>query len=203
MNNYRELVPFFYKWEGGLSRDVNDSQAKFPCPTPYKGKSGYHTNKGIAYSTWVSFFGKTNDLRFLEMNHEDWGDIFKAGYWNKVLGDHAPYQSLAEVLTSWAWGSGSVTAIRQLQGMLRKQGKNIARDGKLSATGETFRACAEFSELGLFNLCVAHRRAFFHYITTEANGKTAAERQRFRNNRVFLRGWLNRLDEFEKTFKPK
>ena len=57
MTIIEKYVKFTKKWEGGLSRDKNDSASSYPCPTPYKGKTGYHTNAGITYKTWVSFFG--------------------------------------------------------------------------------------------------------------------------------------------------
>ena len=40
-----DLASFFKKWEGGLSRDPKDTASVDPCPTPYKGKTGYHKQR--------------------------------------------------------------------------------------------------------------------------------------------------------------
>ena len=49
-----KLVPFMKKWEGGLSRATTDTASSNPAPWTYKGQSGWHTNKGITYATFIS-----------------------------------------------------------------------------------------------------------------------------------------------------
>lgn len=184
MANHMDIVPFFYKWEGGLSRDKMDSASIYPCPTPLNGVGGYHTNKGVTYKAWVSVFGHSKDDRFLNMNDEDWGDIFKGSYWDKVKGDEIQYQSIANVLVSWAWGSGSVTAIKQMQKVL-----GISVDGIIGK--QTLNSIHNSNERELFDKCVKAREAFFRYIC-----KTRP------SNKKFLKGWLNRLAEFNKLYRP-
>lgn len=192
---YMNLVPFFLKWEGGLSRDTKDSASSKPCPTPYKGQTGWHTNKGITYATWVSYFGTNNDARFLDMNDADWGWIMKKGYWDKVKADSIPYDSIAYTVVSWAWGSGAVTGVKQLQKVL-----GVSQDGSIGEN--TLKAMRSFDEKDLFDKCAKARENFFRYISDPANGKTDAERKRYQNNSKFLKGWLNRLNEFVKTYRP-
>ena len=183
-----KIVPFFMKWEGGLSKDTNDSASKMPCPTPYKGVAGYHTNKGVTYATWVSFFGKNNDDRFFAMSDEDWGVIFKKGYWDKVKGDKMPAQFVADILVSWAWGSGSVTAIKQMQRVLGFEKKD--QDGIIgNMTLTAIQNEVDKDSIGFFNKCCDAREQFFKNIAVGKNAK-------------FLKGWLNRLNEFRKIFKP-
>jgi len=184
MASHKEIVPFFYKWEGGLSKDKNDSASSNPCPTPFNGVKGYHTNKGVTYTAWTSVFGSSQDARFYEMNNEDWGLIFKRGYWDKVKGDKIQYQSIANVLVSWAWGSGSKTAIKQMQKVL-----GVSVDGVIG--NQTLNAINTSNESELFDKCVKARAQFFEAIARK-NPK----------NLKFLKGWLNRLKDFEKTFKP-
>lgn len=184
MADYRQIIPFFYKWEGGLSRDTNDSASSYPCPLLVKGVGGYHTNKGVTYRAWVSVFGKDKDERFMKMNEADWGLIFKGSYWDKVKGDKIQHQSIANVMVSWAWGSGSVTAVKQMQRVL-----GITRDGIIG--NQTIKAINESNEVELFEKCVKAREAFFRYIC-ETNPK----------NKKFLKGWLNRLNDFNKQFHP-
>lgn len=179
MANYKKIVPFFYKWEGGTSNDKNDSASKYDC-----GVNGIHTNKGVTYTAWVGVFGTNKVDRFLEMNNEDWGVIFKRGYWDKVKGDKIELQSIAECLVSWAWGSGSRTAVKQMQKVL-----GVSVDGVIG--NQTLNAINSSDEKELFDKCVKARAQFFESIARK-NPK----------NLKFLKGWMNRLKDFEKTFKP-
>lgn len=183
MADYKQIIPFIKKWEGGLSRITNDSASKNTCPTPFKGQTGWHTNQGITYLSWCSIFGQNNDARFYAMSSEDWNTVFKKGYWDAVKGDQIQKQSIANVLVSWAWGSGPVTAIKQIQKVL-----GISADGVIG--NQTLTAINNADERELFAKCIKQREQFFRQI---AVGKNA----------VFLNGWLNRLRNFEASFKPK
>lgn len=95
------IVPFIKRWEAGL--------AHLPEGT---------TNKGIIYeTTWIYYFGKTYD-RFLAMSDEDWGYIYKKGYWDKIKGDSIQSQEVAEILADWVWMSGTVTPTKKVQKVL-------------------------------------------------------------------------------------
>lgn len=194
MNSPNKLAHFFLVWEGGLSKDPNDSAAKFPCPTLYKGFK-WHTNKGVTYATWKNVFGEYKNLRFLEMNDEDWTAIMKHNYWDAVKGDQMPFQCAADVLTSWAWGSGVGTAIKQAQRMLNKHfGANLVCDGKIGP--KTIEAIAKVDPVEFFQKACETRESFFRYISDEKNGAA------YKANAKFLKGWLNRLSSFKKTFHP-
>ena len=117
MADIRSLRPFILKWEGGLSRDPNDTASRVCCPTPYKVKMGYHTNKGITYNVWRSVFGFNNDMRFLEMNEADWDTVMKKLYWDRWKADEIKDQAIANTLVDWVWGSG-VHGIKIPQRML-------------------------------------------------------------------------------------
>lgn len=183
---HTNIVPFIKKWEGGLSRHSNDGASKFPCPTPYNGLSGWHTNKGITYEVWVKYFGTNNDNRFFTMSDADWAVIFKNGYWDKVKGDEIKHQSIANVLVSWAWGSGPKTAILNLQKAIGFKGKDV--DGIIGPM--TLGAInSQVDEECFFNMLCNYRESWFRRIAT---GKNA----------VFLTGWLNRLNDFRTVFKP-
>ena len=196
MANHKDIVPFFYKWEGGKSRDASDDASKYPCPTKFDGIGGWHTVKGVTYASWVGVFGKDNDDRFFEMNDEDWGLIFKNKYWDKVKGDDIKYQSIANVFVSWAWGSGAGEAIKQMQRVL-----GVDRDGIIGK--QTIGALNSREEQELFDACIEARRSFFYYITNPNNAKDPKTKIRFAKNKKFLKGWLNRLNDFDKNFNPK
>src|ERR1017187_7977633 len=91
MADFTHIIPFIKTAEGGWVDNVNDS--------------GGETNKGITYTTWVSFFGADHD-RFMAMSDEDWGAIFKKDYWDQMLGDQIQSQRIADIIVDWVWGSG-------------------------------------------------------------------------------------------------
>lgn len=185
MAKHLHIVPFLKKWEGGLSKNPNDSASSYYCPTSYKGVFGYHTNKGITYKTWVSFFGRNNDDRFYAMSDEDWGVIFKAGYWDKVKGDEINSQALANVAVSWAWGTGVYGGTKLLQKAMEQPA--------VYCTGYfgdiTLKRINELNETEWFDKLCDERAAYFRKI-----GKGS--------NSIFLQGWLNRLNAFRTQFKP-
>ena len=182
-----KYVKFTKKWEGGLSRDKSDSCSKLPCPTPFNGKTGFHTNAGICYSTWVAHFGKDNDARFYAMNSADWFAIFKEGYWDGVKGDLYTSQNVAIFVTGMAWGSGVKQASKSLQVAINHCGVKCEIDGVI---GNKTIACANSIEpRKLFDALVEERRRFFYAIGVGKNAK-------------FLTGWLNRLNDYQFTFRP-
>ena len=150
----------------------------------FNGVKGYHTNKGVTYTAWKAVFGSSQDARFYEMNNEDWGAIFKRGYWDKVKGDKIQYQSIANVLVSWAWGSGARTAVIQMQRVLK-----VSDDGVIGS--QTLNALHACNEVELFDKCILARKTFFESIA-----------RRNPKNMKFLKGWLNRLADFNKKFRP-
>jgi lysozyme family protein len=190
-NVLKKYVEFTKKWEGGLSKDKSDSASKFPCPTPYKGISGYHTNIGITYTVWSNFYGKDKDQRFFEMTAEEWFKVFKTLYWNQVKADEFKSINVAIFVTGMAWGSGKSQAIKSLQqalincGVLKKEDK----DGIIG--NKTITAANSISPRVLFDALIEERRRFFNVI-----GRPGTK------NNKFLKGWLNRLNDYIKEFRP-
>ena len=187
MTIIEKYVAFTKKWEGGLSRDKNDSASSYPCPTAYKGKTGYHTNAGITYKTWVSFFGTDNDARFYLMNAADWFKIFKTGYWDGVRGDAYNSQNIAVFVTGMAWGSGVKQASKSLQVAINHCGLLCTIDGIIGS--KTILLANSIEPRKLFDELINERKRFFYAIATGKNAK-------------FLNGWLNRLNDYQKTFTP-
>jgi lysozyme family protein len=182
-----KYVAFTKKWEGGLSRDKSDSASAHPCPTPFNGKSGWHTNIGITYQAWVSFFGTDNDNRFFAMNSEDWFKIFKKGYWDAVRGDAYKSQNIAIIVTGMAWGSGAKQAIKSLQTAINHCGVYCEVDGLIGS--KTLTLANSIEPTKLFDAIANERERFFYAIGVGKNAK-------------FLKGWLNRLKDYRSTFRP-
>ena len=189
MDLIKKYIEFTKRWEGGLSRDKSDSASKFTCPTSYKGLGGYHTNMGITYQVWRDFYGKDKDDRFFNMSDQDWFNVFKTLYWNGVRGDEYDSQNIAIIVTGMAWGSGKVQAIKSLQQAILNCSIKVDIDGILG--NKTIAAANSIPPQMLFDAIIAERKRFFEYI-----GRPGSK------NAKFLKGWLNRLEDYKKTFRP-
>lgn len=198
MANYKHIIPFVRKWEGGLSDSKHDTASKNPSPCTYQGRKGWHTNKGV---TWQTFSGNAKKLgynatcsNFLTMPDYIWNKIFKMSYWDKLLLDEVKSQSIADIILSFAWGSGvgSINGSRGAKPLLRrflKQKYNIT----IKSTQELIDAINKLSttkkckgksvscEKKLLDELIDYRRKFFISLNQPHN----------------LKGWLNRLDDFK------
>lgn len=130
MADYKNIVAHTLYSEGGKSKDPADNAARNPVPDG----SGYHTNKGVTWSTFVALspvigYKATADL-FYVMPTEIWLKIFKVGYWDKVGGDKIKSQAIANMLAQRAWGSGSSKANTMIQQLLNEFGYKVSIDGK-------------------------------------------------------------------------
>lgn len=183
MADYRSIIPFILKSEGGLTRNPADTASAHPAPWPYKGQTGWHTNKGITYATFSSLAPKlgyqnTAD-NFFVMPESIWGKIYKAGYWDKIRGDELKSQAVANLLADWQWGSGS-NAIKNLQQVLNRSfGYKLAVDGGMGA--QTLAATNKVDEKKLFDLLHKEKLDFYNQIV--ANNPS---------QQTFIKGWTNR-----------
>jgi len=187
MTLIEKYIKFVKKWERRLSRDKNDSSSSYPCPTPFNGKTRWHTHAGITFKTFVSFYGPENNERFFAMSSEDWFKIFKRGYWDTVKGDSFTSQNIAIFVTGMAWGSGSRQAIKSLQTAINHCGVYCDVDGVIGM--KTINAANSIEPRVLFDALTNERERFFYAIGVGKNAK-------------FINGWINRLNDYRKTFRP-
>lgn len=185
--DYKKIIEHTQKWEGGLSRDKNDSASVNPNPLPYKGQTGWHTNKGITYATWVSLFGKDSNAEFYEMKDEQWIKAYFV-YYNAVKGGKVLNDSIAYFLTQIAWGSGANRAGKTVQRALNQLGQNLKVDGVIGL--RTLQAINTTDSRLLFDKMIEVRVKFFQDISKDKNAK-------------FLKGWLRRLEDFRLSFRPQ
>lgn len=177
------LIPFMLKWEGGLSRSNHDRASQNYCPTELNG-SYYHTNKGITYKTWVSFFGSQKDMRFLVMDHKDWLLVFKDNYWDSWKADMISSQRIANVLAEWVWMSGSY-GIKIPQRMLGFTGNKV--DGIVGPkTIKKLQKKINSSENDFLARLYDSRFRFYHNIVENDFSQ-----------KPNLQGWLNRLNDLK------
>ena len=97
MADYKKLIPFILKWEGGFSNDPVDR--------------GGATMRGITFNTFVAYRkakGKpqptVTDLK--NISDQEWNDLFKSMFWDRWSADNIKSQKLANILVDWLWTSG-------------------------------------------------------------------------------------------------
>jgi len=195
MKDIQKFMAFTKKWEGGLSRHTSDSASKHPNPLTWDKKTGWHTNIGITYPVWKSFYGPKMDAEFFTMTEDQWFQIFKRLYWDKVRADELDSFAVAVYVTGMAWGSGAKRAGNILQAAINSFGFNLVRDGVIGP--RTLDAANSIEERKLFDELLARREAFFRHICTPEGSKN------WEKNKHNLKGWLRRLEDYRKTFRPE
>jgi len=187
-----KLIPFVEQWEGGLSRKTSDTASSHPAPWVYNGESGWHTNKGVTYSTFVSLASQIGYAitpeNFFNMSNDLWIKILKVGFmapYPLERINHLP--RIQAVIITWAWGSGLSGSERRLANFQREEmgikDSNITK----AEIVENFRnMITRSTELMWFYKLCARRASDFKKMSTYAfNG----------------RGWLRRLSDFKRTFE--
>lgn len=197
MANHKHQVDFIKKWEGGLSNDQRDiGPASHPAPCIYMGQTGWHTNRGITYSTFESNASRLGYAatceNFIRMPDSIWLKIYKVSFWDKFLLDSYRSQSIADIIVSLAWGSGIGGAYKQTAKFL-----NANYGTNLPTTTSSY---------SIEN--AAKIRDVFKHITRTAIGEKQVQEKfisHYRqfyislNNPTYIKGWLRRvnsLDEF-------
>lgn len=196
MADYRELIPWIRRWEGGLSRDPRDTAAAaHPAPCVYQEQTGWHTNKGIQWATFQAMAGygySASCENFFAMPDAIWKTVYKRGFWDQLLLDYYRSQAVADVLVQWIWGSG-------LKGCYRQLSRFFARYYSIQLgafSGESIiRMKNEFNRLTrtkrgerqVYDRLINQLRAF--YISL--------------NRPEYIQGWLNRVNDLERITSPK
>lgn len=136
--------------------------------------SGGPTNKGITIATFRSVFGQSKTIDDLKnMTDEQWWKVFKTKFWDKYKADNINDEWLRYLLVDWLWGSGK-WAIIKVQKYL-----GLNPDGIVGP--KTIAAINDKDPKELFTSLWKLRSDYLYSIS---KGK----------NRVFLKGWLRRLN---------
>ena len=165
-----EIVKLIKRYEGGWSVDPRD-----------KGNAGGGcTMSGVTLATFRSVYGQKKTCADLKkLTNAQWNFIFKSKYWNRWKADDIKNQSIANLLVDWLWVSGA-WGIKYPQRVL-----GVVDDGIVGA--KTIAAINNYkNQEQLFNKLWAKRKAHFEGIVA-ANP----------SQKVFLKGWLNRLNAFK------
>ena len=167
MANYKLMIPWIKKWEGGYANDPDDA--------------GGCTMKGITIATYQRYFGKDKTCSDLKnITDDEWTYIFINGFWDKFKADQIENQSIAQLCVQMGWGSGTITAIKRIQRCL-----GCAADGIVGPI--TLSKINQKPARDVFEKLWQMRRLWLIEISKKGN------------NKKYLKGWLNRLDDLKLT----
>ena len=166
MAKVEKLAPFILKWEGGFSNDPDDAGGATMKGITLNTFKAYRKEKGLPVPT-------VTDLK--NITDKEWIAILKSKYWDPFKADQINSQSIANLIVGWGWGSGVVTAIKQVQKLL-----GVKQDGVIGNI--TLSAINNSEPIQLFDKIWLARKNFF--IDICANNPSQMK---------FLKGWLNRL----------
>jgi lysozyme family protein len=180
MANFMGAVAYIQKAEGGLSRATTDTASKHPSPWVYQGKTGWHTNRGITYQTFIQLSQKAGYApsmnNFIFMPDSVWFGIYKTGFWEPMAGDLYTSQAIANAVVDDAWASGTGGAIKSLSKYLKFKGLTANNATELAKGFNQL--VADQGEKRIFDELIDWRKQFFISLHQAANE----------------RGWLKRMD---------
>jgi len=180
MASYESAIPYIQKAEGGLSRSTTDTASSNPSPYTYNGVTGWHTNRGVTWTTFVNLssqagYAVTQD-NFINMPDSIWLSIYKIGYWQPMSGDLYNSQSIANAVVDFAWGAGVSGAKKGLIKFLSNNGIN-ATDSTSIAQGFNQLVSTQ-GESKTFNDLIDYRKNWFISLNQPSNQN----------------GWLSRME---------
>jgi lysozyme family protein len=179
-NHFEKWFAFMKRWEGGKSSALTDKASQM---TDKK----VHTNRGIIFPTWQSvryLLGKDNSYEaFLTMTEEEQKEVAK-WFWFHAGGDRYEKGNIAAFMAEelWAGGQGAMMFYQRKFGQ-----KNDGIIGSKTAQAINFTCLASADYWALLH--TYKRERYARIIANDASQKANEK------------GWNNRIDSFEKTFK--
>ena len=202
------LVPIIIKWEAGTTGDGLTNEQLFEKART-KGfvndpiDKGGATMVGVTLDTFKAYRKKNckkapsvQDLK--NVSYEEWKDILKTMFWDKMQADRIANQSIANLCVNSVWGTGA-GYIRKIQEVC-----GAYPDGVVG--GETLKAINENPHPDwLFRRLWERRKKYFEDIVERSVkdyerklGREATESEKLKyTKKKFLKGWLNRLNDFK------
>ena len=168
MAKFELYKPIVLRWEGKYAGNIDG----MIC-----------TMKGVTLSTYQKYceqkgLKRPNCFDLKNISDEHWTEICKEMFWDKWKADEIKNQSIAQLLVDWAWTSG-VYGIKYPQQVLGVKVDGIVGKNTLAAINDYP------DQKELFNKLWNRRKKHFEDI---AKSPSKAK---------FLKGWLNRLNDFK------
>lgn len=217
MADCNKLVPIIIRWEAGVLHKFPDGSIDYysrPNEVLFEEarKKGYGndpadaggpTMVGVILDTYKAYCrekGKPTptiqDLKNIQ--YEEWFEIFKTRFWDRVKADQIKNQSIANLCVNTIWGSGP-GYIKIIQAVLGCKQDGIVGPvtlGKINGWQP---------QEELFDKLWARRKKFFENAVASSIaayerkiGRKATERELMtRTNKRFINGWMNRLNSFK------
>jgi len=146
---------------------------------------GGATKYGVILSTWKQYgYDKdkdgdidADDIKVL--TEDDARYIAKKVFWDFFQGDFILNQSVAEFIVDWGYNSGRVLVARKVQKLL-----NVSVDGLIGV--QTLKIINALPQQDLFEALKTARRNFIDALVKEHP-----------NQKVFYKGWMNRINSFK------
>ena len=171
MADVNKLAPYILKWEGGF--------------VDHKADKGGATNMGVTIGTWrQNGYDKDGDgdidvidLKLLT-KQDVINRILKPHYWDRWKADQIISQPIANILVDWVWGSGKWGII------IPQRLLGVEADGVVGQ--QTITAVNKQKPADLFARIKTARVEFLNDIVKNNPSQ-----------RVFLKGWINRLNDLK------
>ncbi len=150
----------------------------------YKEDSGGPTKYGVILATWKQYgYDKNGDHKIDEndiklLTKDDARKIAKKQFWDYFQADQIKNQSIASIIVDWGYNSGRGTAASLVQKLL-----GITADGKFGSA--TITVINNANQQELFDKIKTARKTFYDRIVA-----------RNPTQKIFYKGWLNRIGHF-------
>ncbi len=170
MASFDLFLPIVLKFEGGYVDNPSDP--------------GGETNMGITMATFqqcshtlLGIDPTSQNLRALTPAQA--GIIYKARYWNKMLGDSFSLQDLANIVCDFYVNAGT-NATKLLQTTLQGLGASLTADGAIGPA--TMQALNSYAQEDVYNAYKLRRIEYYQGLGAKYP--------------MFLKGWLSRVNSF-------
>ena len=187
MADIRKFAPILLKWEAGaLPQPTLEKQWEIARKRGFSNDpddAGGATMCGITIATYTRYCktkGKPAPTvaRLKAITLDEWLDILRTFYWDKMKADQIRNQSIANLCVDNVWGSGA-GYIKKIQLVAGTTPDGIVGPKTLAAINGA-------NQRDLFNRLVEKRRIFYMNICLSKN-----------SNKKVLKGWMNRLADFK------
>lgn len=174
MADYEKAIRFTLKWEGGYVNDGSDRGKE-----TYRGISRYFNPDWDGWDILDNIPNKRYNQQFPQLEDEVKA-FYKEHYWHEINADKICNDKIAAFIFDWYVNSGN-NAIKKVQKITKQK-----QDGVLGNV--TLYAINNYNG-GLYEPLKMERISYYKSIVK--NNPSQAK---------FLKGWLNRVESFDKDF---